>query len=139
MRREVEIDNLKRSAHGPAHALEFFIEHAIDFGGQRSAVLLGQLERAARVRVLVGAAQHHKHRGRAGVAFFDAELSEAGVIAAEFVELAGERGVVAGVTEQDGAQLAIGRGYFENRHVGISRAFGILADLYAVRTCSRGG
>src|SRR5690348_15452249 len=85
------------------------------------------------MRVLIGAAQHHEHGGRTRMGLLDGQLSEAGVIATELVELAGERGVVAGVAEQNGAQLAIRRGYLENRHVRIARAFGVLADLYAVR------
>ncbi len=119
---QIQLDDLKRCAHGAAHALSFSPKHAVHFGGQLRAVLLGQFERAARMGVLIGAREHQEHGGSAGIRFFDGDLRESGVIAADLVELSGERGVVAGVAEQHGAEFSIGRRYLEYGHVGIGRA-----------------
>jgi hypothetical protein len=54
-------------------------------------MLLGELESAARVRILVAAATLHKKRRHAGVGTFEILLGVAGVVAAELIER--ERGV----------------------------------------------
>ena len=52
-----------------------------------------------RVGVLIPASEHHKHADGAGVGAFKFGLREACVIAGNLIELAGEGGVVAGVTK----------------------------------------
>src|SRR5262249_57331035 len=77
--------------------------------GHRFGLLFGQLAFAARVRIYVSAASGDEHRRRARMRPFNRLLRESRVIAAEFIKLSGQRRVVAGVTEDNSAQLSVRR------------------------------
>ncbi len=93
-------------------------EGFFDGGGEHSTVAFGELETFARQRILIAAAAIEKHRGRAGMTFFESELGEAGIVAGPFVE--GEGGIVTGITEENGFQNAVRaeNGEHGNRMIG---------------------
>src|SRR5262245_15163421 len=64
---------------------------------------------------------------------FNRLLRESRVITAEFIKLSGQRRVVAGVTEDDSAQLSVRRFDAQRRNFAINYAFLVDADDDAVR------
>src|SRR6476660_7422361 len=77
----------------------------LDACRQLIAILLAQLYRPPRQRVLVAAAAGDEKGSSAGMLLLKGNLREAGVVSAPLVEA--ERGVVTGVAEDDGEQLAV--------------------------------
>lgn len=90
-------------------------------------MLLGELKLAARIRVLVAAAELDKERCGAGKLALHLGLGEAGV-AAELHELSSEGRVVAHVAKENGSHFAVGREHAEDRYFVIHRTGGIDAD-----------
>ncbi len=124
---------MKGGANGAADRLQAAREHPADLRRQRLAVLLGHLQLAARLRILIAAAELHEQRGSAGMRFLQLCLGEAGVVAVDLVEVAAQRGAVAGIAEQDGAERAIGGRDLEDGNVRVGRAARVDAEADALR------
>ena len=77
----------ERRAHVAAHGLHGPASTLSTACGERLAVLLGVFQFAARVGVLVGAAKLHEHGRRARMGLFEVDLREAGVVAADLVDV----------------------------------------------------
>lgn len=101
----------------------------LDRRGQGAAVLLGQLEGAARIRVLVPAAAGEEKRCSAGILILQISLRITRVIPAKLIKR--QRGVVAGVAKKYGARLAAGVHGAEHWHIVVHGPVGIGAVLIA--------
>jgi hypothetical protein len=108
-------------------------QHARDFRRQFRAVPLGEFQCAPRVGVLVRAAEFQEHGGRAGVRLLDVPLRESGVVAADYVELSRQRGVVAGVAEHHRAQPPVRARDLQHRDIRVRRARPVHPDLHPAR------
>ena len=81
-------------------------EEPIHFGRSGGTVLLGVVEVAPRLGIGVGTAADDRHRHRAGRLTLDLIAGVSGPLGADLVELAPQGRAMAGVTEQDSADLA---------------------------------
>ena len=84
------------------------MKRTIDGVGESQAVSLHELERAARLRVDVGAAARDEERGCARVGLFERSLGNTRVVAVRLHERVLKRGVVADVAEDDRNERAVG-------------------------------
>src|SRR5262249_5067903 len=105
-RRESQFRHPECSADRPAYRGHTRSDHFFDFACQRVAVLPRQFESAARIGILICAAKGHKQCSSAGMLLFDRLRREPRVVSAELVELSCESRIVAGVAEDDAANLA---------------------------------
>ncbi len=96
-------------------------------------MFFGQLHAAARIRILVAGAKLQEQGGGARILAFQLPFGDTGVIAAQLVEFAGERRIVAGVSEEHGAHAAIGRRDPDDRHLVVDRSGAIDPDPDTVR------
>ena len=104
------------------------LEETLDLACDGHPVVLGILEAAPRVRVGVGAAADGHQRDRPGMRAFDRLAGVARPVAAELVEVAAERGAVAGVVNQHGPHRAIGGGDAKHGERVIDGSAGIGAE-----------
>lgn len=102
---ERQVGGIVRRPH-PSRYRDRGLDRAIDGVRERPSVLLDQFERAARLRVRVGAAAGHEKRRGAVTSRFQERLRHAGVIAMELAEVALQRRVVACIAEDDGQRGA---------------------------------
>jgi hypothetical protein len=84
-----------------------------------------QIERAARIRVLVRPAERQEQCRRAGMPLFQRLGREPRIVAAELVKLSGQCGVVASVAKHDPANFARGIRNLQHRRPMIHRTVGI--------------
>ena len=80
-------------------------------------MLLRQQRRAPRIRILVRTTEHHEHRHGAGHGLLDLLLRVPGVVGADLIVVAGQRGVVAGIAEQHRQRFARLLRDAQNRHI----------------------
>ena len=93
------------------------------------AVLLGHLEGAEGMGVGIARTAGDEQCNGAGVVGLDAVLGVAGEVGVDLHHVGAERGVVAGVAEDDGQRLAAGVLDPQDRHALVGRAGGVLAQL----------
>ena len=101
------------------------MQHQVDGAGEDASVHAGELHRVvaqvgivplvAGKRILVPAASHEEKSDRRRVCLLQRFLSISGVVAADLVS--SQRSVVAGVSEQNRAQLAVGAAYAQDGYV----------------------
>src|SRR5581483_1401035 len=107
MRRKRELDRFVGSSYRCVKRGTPGLHRILDGLRQRIAMLLGQFDFAARLRVLVAAAKHQEEGNRSGMRALDGGLGVTGVIAADLIKRGGQRRVVACITEQNGKHASV--------------------------------